>query len=333
MRSIAIGYRQNLPIEDESAFVAEEVEVPELGAHDLLVEVQAVSVNPLDVRLRSTVAPDGFRVLGFDGAGVVRQMGPRVSDFVVGDEVFYSGSPVRQGTNQRLHVVDARVVGPKPPSVNMADAASLPLTALTAWECLFDRLGLGPESEGTLLVVGATGGVGAVLLQIVECKLPGVTVIATASDDERASWVRELGADHVVNHHQDLAQQVKDIAPDGVDWIYTAYSEDQLELYAEVTRPFGAIVAIDNGPRDVFPLKWKSISWHWEFMGARTQFQTPDMAEQGRVLQELSAMVEAGQIRPTTSKVLSPINVENLREAHRLVGTRRTKGKIVLHGW
>lgn len=329
----AIGYRANLPIADEHALITDEIPVPELAAHDLLVEVEAVSVNPVDVKLRRGAPANGLRVLGFDAAGTVVAVGADVTLFAPGDEVFYAGSMDRPGSNQRLHVVDERIVGRKPRSLSFADAASLPLTAITAWESLFDRLQLTAESTGSLLVVGATGGVGTVLLQLAETLLPGVTVIATASDDERAARVRELGAEHTVDHHADLAAQVLAIAPAGVDWLFTAHSEEQIPVYAQIVKPFGHVVAIDDGPRNVTPLKSKSIAWHWELMFTRPRYQTPDMVEQHRLLDRVADLVDNGELRPTTTRTISPISAANLREAHRLVETNRTVGKIVLSGW
>ena len=235
----AIGYRRCLPISDPASLVTEQVDVPELGPHDLLVEVAAVSVNPIDIKQRSGVAPDGFRVLGFDAAGTVQAVGAEATFFAPGDEVFYAGTLNRPGSNQRLQAVDERIVGRKPRTVSMGDAASLPLTSITAWETLFDRFGLTDESRGTLLVVGATGGVGSVMLQLARALLPRVETIATASDDERSQWVRRLGATYVVNHRGDLAQQVLAIAPGGVDWLFTAHTPGQVATYAEIVRPFG----------------------------------------------------------------------------------------------
>ena len=210
----AIGYEKNLPATDPEALTAREVEVPELGPHDLLVEVEAVSVNPVDVKLREGAPANGFKVLGFDAAGTVREVGSAVTLFAPGDEVYYAGSIDRPGTNQRLHVVDERITGRKPQVLSFADAAALPLTAITAWETLFERLALTEDSTGTLLVIGATGGVGSIMLALADALLPNVTVIATASDDERSAWVRNLGAEHVVNHRDDLAEQVPRIAAD-----------------------------------------------------------------------------------------------------------------------
>lgn len=329
----AIGYEKNLPATDPTAFIEREIEVPELGPHDLLVGVEAVSVNPVDVKLRADAPSDGFKVLGFDAAGTVLEVGPEVTHFAPGDEVFYAGSIDRPGTNQRLHIVDERITGRKPSTLSFADAAALPLTAITAWEVLFDRLGLTKNSTGTLLVVGATGGVGSVMLELADTLLPNVTVIATASDEERAAWVRGLGAEHVVDHHRGLAAQVLDIAPEGVDWVFTAHSEGQIETYARIVRPFGHIVAIDDGPRDVSPLKGKSIAWHWELMFTRPVQQTSDMIEQHRLLDTVADLVDQGRVRATTTKTLTPITADTLREAHALVESGRTIGKVVIHGW
>jgi NADPH:quinone reductase and related Zn-dependent oxidoreductases len=229
-----------------TSFTTAEVDLESLRPHDLRVAVEAVSVNPVDFKVAESLEEP--RVLGFDGAGTVTDVGSEVTLFAPGDEVFYAGSIDRPGTNQRLHTVDERIVGAKPRSLSFADAASLPLTTITAWECLFDRLELTRESAGTLLVIGASGGVGSMVLQLAQALLPGVTVVATASDEERARWARELGAEHTVNHHGDLESQVLALAPSGVDWIFTAHSQGQLETYARIVRPFGHIVAIDDGP-------------------------------------------------------------------------------------
>ncbi|MGN6036653.1 zinc-binding alcohol dehydrogenase family protein [Brevibacterium casei] len=329
----AIGYEKNLPAADPEALTAREVDVPALGPHDLLVEVEAVSVNPVDVKLRAGAPANGFKVLGFDAAGTVREVGSEVTAFAPGDEVYYAGSIDRPGTNQRLHLVDERITGRKPQSLSFADAAALPLTAITAWETLFDRLALTEDSTGTLLVVGATGGVGSIMLTLAEALLPNVTVIATASDDERAAWVRGLGAEHVVNHRDDLTAQVLAVAPDGVDWLFTAHSEGQIETYAQIVRPFGHIVAIDDGPRDVFPLKGKSIAWHWELMFTRPIQQTLDMIGQHRLLNAVADLVDQGRIRTTVTTTLSPISPATLREAHELVESGRVVGKVTVHGW
>ncbi|MGP5496500.1 zinc-binding alcohol dehydrogenase family protein [Corynebacterium flavescens] len=306
-------------------------ELPALGEHDLRVEVAAVSVNPADVKVAQGL--ESPRILGFDAAGTVTEVGSAVTLFAPGDEVFYAGSIDRPGSNQRLHTVDERIVGPKPRILDFAAAASLPLTSITAWECLFDRLLLDAQSTGTLLVIGATGGVGSMLIQLAAALLPGVTVIATASDEKRAQWVRELGAAHTVNHHGDLSAQVKALAPEGVDWVFSAHSEGQLDLYAQLTRPFGHIVAIDDGPRDVEPLKERSITWHWEFMFTRPLFRTPDMVAQHELLTHVATLVEAGSLHPTNTLTLNPISAANLDKAYAQVAAGHMLGKLVLAGW
>lgn len=329
----AIGYTQNLPATDPKSLIAQEIELPELGPHDLLIAVEAVSVNPVDMKVRLSSPADGFKVLGFDAAGIVQEVGSAVTLFAPGDEVYYAGSIDRPGTNQRLHLVDERITGRKPATLSFAEAAALPLTTITAWETLFDRLQLTEKSVGTLLVVGATGGVGSIMLALAEILLPQVTVIATASDDQRAIWARDLGAEHTVNHREDLAAQVLALAPNGVDWLFTAHSEGQLETYAQIVRPFGQVVAIDDGSRDVSPLKSKSISWHWELMFTRALYQTADMIEQHRLLNQVADLVDQGQLRTTVTSTLTPISAKNLRKAHELIESGRTVGKLVLTGW
>lgn len=329
----AIGYHRSLPVSDPDSLVLEQVPSPVPGPHELLVEVRAVSVNPVDVKVRAAGDPGTFRVLGFDAAGVVAEVGSAVTGFAVGDEVYYAGAIDRPGSNQRQQLVDSRIVGHKPASVDFAAAASLPLTAITAWETLFDRLRLTADSTGTLLVIGASGGVGSVLLQLAEALLPGVHVIATASGVENRSWVRGLGAEEVVDHRGDLAAQVLALAPGGVDRIFTAHSAGQLDLYAQILRPFGEIVAIDDGPRDVAPLKGKSISWHWELMFTRPLFRTDDLHRQGELLDMVADLVDSGRLAATSTTTLTPISPDTLREAHRLVETGRTVGKVVVSGW
>jgi NADPH2:quinone reductase len=335
----AVGYTANLPVTDPACFTARELPVPVPGPHDLLVEVGAVSVNPVDVKQRAAAPVDpatGFSVLGYDAAGTVVAVGADVTLFAPGDAVFYAGQIDRPGTDQRLHLVDERLVGHCPATVSTAEAASLPLTMITAWEVLFDRLRLTADSTGTLLVVGATGGVGSAVLQLAEALLPQVRTIATASGDERAQWVRDLGAEQVVDHHlpeDAFADAVLAAAPGGVDRVFTAHSEGQLPLYARIVRPFGEIVAIDDGPRDVEPLKGRSITWHWELMFTRSLEQTPDMVGQHDLLDKVTDLVDAGQVRPVVTEQLSPIGADSLREAHRLVESNHTLGKVVVSGW
>lgn len=331
--NLAIGFQQSLPVTDPNCFVARQIPFEALGPHDLLVEVAAVSVNPVDAKQRATEPEGGFRVLGFDAAGTVRRVGEAVTLFAPGDEVFYAGAINRSGSNQRFHLVDERIVGPKPATIDFAAAASLPLTALTAWEALFDKLRLSPAMQGTLLVVGATGGVGSIMLQLAEALLPEVRVIATASNAERAAWVRALGAEATVNHREDLATQVQELAPQGVDWIFTAHSSGQLPLYAELLRPFGQIVAVEGSGEGIASLKSKSISLHWVFMFTRSMYQSDDMIEQHHILNRIAELVDERKIQATAQQYFSPISVETLRQAHALIESGTTLGKVVVHGW
>ncbi|GIG37277.1 zinc-binding alcohol dehydrogenase family protein [Cellulomonas pakistanensis] len=328
----AIASLRPLPVDDPDAFVAVDAALPELRPHDLLVEVAAVSVNPVDVKRRGSFRPDGAPlVLGFDAVGTVRAVGPAVTLFAPGDRVFHAGTIDRPGTNAALHVVDERIVGHAPASLTDADAAALPLTSITAWEMLHDRLRLSGGSTGTLLVVGATGGVGSMVLQLAEALLPGIRTIATASRPEGVDWVTALGADAVVDHHGDLRAQVRAAAPDGLDAVITAHSAGQVPLYADLLRPFGSVVAIDDpGTLDVVPLKAKSIAWHWELMFTRPVQQTPDLVEQHHLLDRVAALVDEGRLRTTATTRLHGLTPETLREAHRLVESGRTIGKVVV---
>jgi NADPH2:quinone reductase len=328
----AIGFTENLPIEDPRSLQDVTVPVPELRPHDLLVDVRAVSVNPVDVKVRASRDPEGgVEVIGFDGAGIVRDVGSEVTLFAAGDEVFYAGQINRPGTNASLQAVDERIVGPKPATLSFAEAAALPLTSITAWEGLFEKLKLTPASRGTLLMVGGSGGVGSVVLQLAEVLLPDVTVVATSSRPETDEWVLGLGAEATVNHRGDLLAEIKQAAPDGIDWIFSAQSKGQFALFTEVLNPFGQVVAIDDAPdADINQLKSKSLSWHWELMFTKAINQTDDMVEQHRLLVEIARLVDEGRVRTTATTILEPLDAEQLREAHRLVEDGHVIGKVVV---
>lgn len=315
-------------LEDPELFITDTVMLPELDPHDLFVRVHAVSVNPVDIKIRDSMS-SGTRQLGWDASGVVEAVGPAVTRFTVGDEVWYAGDITRPGTNAELHAVDERIVGHKPTTLDHPAAAALPLTAITAWESLFDRFRLTAGSTGTLLVVGAPGGVGSILIQLAK-KLTGLTVIATASRPESREWVRSLGADHVVDH-RNLTQEVQDLVPEGVDLIFTAHSTGNVQAFAEIAKPFAQITAIDD-PQDLdlLPLKAKSITWHWELMFTRAMFTTSDMIEQGNLLDEVARLVDNGTVRSTVTTVIPGFNAEGLRQAHELVAAGTAIGKIVI---
>ncbi|MGK4581872.1 zinc-binding alcohol dehydrogenase family protein [Kitasatospora sp. HPMI-4] len=334
----AVAYRTSLPIDDPASLEDVELPVPEPGPHDLLVRVEAVAVNPVDYKVRQNADPGGEpRVLGWDAAGTVVAVGERVELFQVGDEVYYAGALDRPGANSRFHAVDERLVGPKPATLSFAEAAALPLTSLTAWEGLFERLGLRHgtlEQTGTLLVTAAAGGVGAITTQLART-LTGMTVIGTASRPESTGFARKMGAHHVIDHHQPLVPQLAQAAPKGVDYVFsTAGTDRNLDAYAEVLNPFGQIVAIDDfDSLAIGALKAKSISFHWEFMYTRSMFQTPDQATQHRILAEIARLVDAGLITTTATRDLGPVNAANLREAHRILESGSTIGKITLTGF
>jgi zinc-binding alcohol dehydrogenase family protein len=334
----AVGFRAALPIEDADSLLDLELPIPAPGPRDLLVRVEAISVNPVDYKIRRGADPGGQpRVLGWDAAGTVVAVGAEAELFQVGDEVYYAGAVDRPGANSQFHAVDERIVGRKPGTLSFTEAAALPLTALTAWEGLFQHLGLRPgdtERTGTLLVTAAAGGVGSIVAQLVRA-LTGLTVIGTASRPESARFARDMGAQHIVDHHQPLAKQLAEVAPDGLDYVFsTTGTEPNLAAYAETLKPFGRIVAIDDFPTlPISSLKPKSISFHWEFMFTRSLFQTPDQIEQHRILTELARLVDAGSVRSTATGDLGPIDAANLRRAHRLLESGSAIGKTTLTGF
>lgn len=334
----AVVYRQSLPIDDANSLI--DVNLPDPPApigRDLLVRVQAVSVNPVDTKIRRNVDPAGaHKVLGWDAAGIVVAAGPEASLFKAGDAVYYAGAIDRPGSNAELQLVDERIVGRKPATLDFAQAAALPLTTITAWELLFDRLGVARgDSGGTLLVVGAAGGVGSMAVQIAR-KLTGLTVIGTASRPETQAWVRELGAHHVVDHRGGLLEPVRAVAPEGVDYVMSlTHTEQHYDALVELLRPQGRLGLIDDPatPIDIRALKRKSISLHWEFMYTRSLFHTQDMAVQHKLLQEVADLVDAGALRGTLRERFGSIDAANLRRAHAQLESGSTIGKIVLEGF
>jgi zinc-binding alcohol dehydrogenase family protein len=324
----AVGFRENLPIDDPSSLVDLTMPIPVPGPHDLLVHVRAASVNPVDFKIRSHHRPDGeARILGFDGSGTVVAAGSEVSRFAVGDDVFYAGVTNRPGSNAELQLVDERIVGRKPATLDFAQAASLPLTTITAWESLFDHLVLGSESTGTILVVGAAGGAGSMATQLARTQTR-LEVVATASRPESATFAVELGAHHVVDHTAGLVEQVAAIAPCGVDYVFSAYSAQHVRAYAELVRPLGHIVAIDRVD-GLEVLQPKSVTWHWELMFTRPLL-LPEDDYQHRLLEKVSELVDAGILRPTATVVLDGLRAATLRRAHRLVESMTMIGKVVV---
>ena len=335
----AVAYYQSLPSSDPQSLQDIELPAPTPGPRDLLVQVRAISVNPVDTKIRSNVAPaDGqAKVLGWDVAGVVQAVGSEVSLFQVGDEVYYAGALQRAGGNSELHVVDERIVGHKPKRLSFAEAAALPLTAITAWELLFERLKIaqGSASSGqSLLIIGAAGGVGSILTQLAR-QLTGLTVIGTASRLETADWVKQLGAHHVIDHSQPLLAQLQQLGIQQVDHVasltHTDLHYDQL---IEALAPQGQLALIDDPAQlDVVKLKRKSLSLHWEFMYTRSLFETPDMQAQHALLEQVAQLIDASTLRTTLGEHFGHINASNLRRAHALLESGKARGKIVLEGF
>lgn len=333
----AIGYRTPGPITADASLVDIELDRPEPGGRDLLVAVRAVSVNPVDTKVRSRVAPEegGWKVLGWDAAGTVVAAGPDAAARP-GDAVFYAGALDRPGANAEFHLVDERIVGRKPASLDFAEAAALPLTAITAWEALFDRLDVSrpvPDAAPVLLIVGGAGGVGSIAVQLAR-RLTGLTVVATASRPETADWVRALGAHHVVDHSRPLAAEVAALGLGAPAFVFSTTGTDRhLAEIAELIAPQGRFALIDDpATLDIAAFKRKSVSVHWEFMFTRSMFDT-DMAAQGALLNEVSRLVDAGVLRTTLAERYGSIDAANLKRAHRLIESGTARGKIVLEGF
>lgn len=330
----AVVYTQHgLPISDPASLQDTELPMPLAGPHDLLVEVRAVSVNPVDTKIRNGAAVTEPRVLGWDASGIVRAVGSSVTLFKEGDEVFYAGSIVRPGSNSQFQAVDERIVGRKPSSLDFAQSAALPLTSITAWELLFDRLKVaeGGGAGKSLLIIGAAGGVGSILLQLAR-KLTALSVIGTASREESRNWVRELGAHHVVDHTRPLRPQLESLGFSNVDIVISlTHTDRHYEAIVDVLAPQGQFALIDDpASLDAVPLKRKSISLHWELMFTRSMFETADMIKQHELLNRVSSMVDAGELRTTLGEHYGRITAENLRRAHALIESGRAVGKIVL---
>jgi NADPH2:quinone reductase len=334
----AIALSRYLPVNHPESLYDIELPKPVPQGRDVLVQVAAISVNPVDVKVR---APKDKiesvpRILGWDAAGTVVEVGTEVETLKVGDHVYYMGDFTRPGTNSEFHLVDERVVARKPQSLSFAEAAALPLTALTAWEALFDRLQVGTpllgQNGASILIVGGAGGVASIAIQIA-AKIAGLTVIATASRPESIAWVRQMGAHHVVDHNADIPQQLSALGITGVDYVLLAASVDQhFQAAANVVAPQGKICAIveAHAPLDMELLKAKSAGFIWEMVFTRTMFKTADMARQSGILAELARLVDAGILQTTVQHVLSPVNAEQLRKAHALLEEGRTIGKLVL---
>ena len=335
----AIGYLNPLPIDRPESMQEIDLPEPTHAGHDLLIEVKAVSVNPVDTKVRKSTAPPAgeWKVLGWDAAGVVRAVGADVTLFKPGARVWYAGDLTRQGTNAELHLVDERIVGRMPAKLDFAHAAALPLTTITAWEMLFNRLRLIPGKQPTderLLIIGAAGGVGSIMTQLVR-RLTAVTVIGTASNPVTRDWVYEMGAQQVIDHTRPLHEELKRIGISEVSHIVSLTQTDQhFPQIIEAIAPQGKFGLIDDPEQiDVTMLKRKSVSLHWEFMFTRSMFRTSDMIGQHLLLNEVAELVDAGIIRTTIGEHFGRIDAANLRRAHAFIESGKAKGKIVLEGF
>jgi zinc-binding alcohol dehydrogenase family protein len=336
----AVGYRRSLPIAEPESLLDLELPTPEARGRDLLVAVRAVSVNPVDVKMRVRSQPrEGeANVLGWDAAGVVAATGPEATLFRPGDAVFYAGSIARPGTNAEYHLVDERIVGRKPATLSFAEAAAMPLTSITAWELLFDRFGVERGDEGggtgTLLVIGGAGGVGSILIQLAR-RLTGLTVVATASRPETRDWCLSLGAHAMIDHARPLDQELERIGRPQVEYVAGLTQTDRhFPAIVEAVAPQGKVGLIDDPePIDVRLLKRKSVSLHWELMFTRSLFETPDMMAQHRLLTEVASLVDRGVLRTTLAETMGAVTAANLKRAHTLLESGRAKGKVVLEGF
>ncbi|MFK7700689.1 zinc-binding alcohol dehydrogenase family protein [Pseudomonas caspiana] len=333
----AIAFTQHgLPIEDPSALLDMDLPKPVPGPRDLLVEVHAISVNPVDTKIRAGSGATEPKVVGWDAVGTVREVGSDVTLFQPGDEVFYAGSIVRPGSYSEFHLVDERIVGHKPKSIDNAHAAALPLTSITAWELLFDRLGVeegGGEGE-SLLIIGAAGGVGSILVQLAR-QLTRMTVIGTASRPETQAWIKQLGAHHVIDHSQPLMAQLEQIGVGQVTHVASlTHTDSHFTQLIEALRPQGKLALIDDPKTlDVVPMKRKALSLHWELMFTRSLFETPDMIKQHELLNRVADLIDQGVLKTTLGEHFGTINAANLRRAHAVVESGKAKGKIVLEGF
>jgi zinc-binding alcohol dehydrogenase family protein len=339
----AIGFYQYLPVEDPESLVEVEVPDPEPGGRDLLVRVKAVSVNPVDVKVRSrlkTVEKEP-QIIGWDVAGVVESIGSDVSLFKAGDEVYYAGDITRPGGNSQYHLVDERIVGCKPTSLSFEQAAAMPLTTITAWEALFDRLGIEKaaseqQDQRSVLIIGGAGGVGSIAIQLAK-KVAGCRVIATASRGESSEWCRKLGADEILNHHKPFAEEFKRIGADEVDYILCLNStEKHIQNMADVIRPQGKVCTIvetkNSQPVNINVFQGKSVGFMWELMFTRSMFNTPDMQAQHDLLNETARLIDDGLLKTTMAENYGPLTAENLRKAHGKIESGSMIGKLVLSG-
>lgn len=336
----AIALTRYLPIDNPESLQDIEFDMPMARGRDLLVRIDAVSVNPVDTKVRAPKAlvEDEPKVLGWDACGLVVAVGEGVSLFKEGDRVFYAGDISRTGCNAEFHLVDERIAGMAPESQTPEQSAAMPLTTITAWESLFDRLVVdldADNSQRSILIIGGAGGVGSMAIQLAS-RLAGLSVIATASRSDSIAWCEKMGANHVINHHSDIAAQLSELGTNEVDYILCCNDTDtHFDAMVEVIKPQGAICCMvdSRGRLDMNALKAKSVSFSWEFMFTRPKFLTEDMIEQHHLLSEVSRLIDEGTLQGTLTKTMSPINAETLRAAHAEIERGAMIGKLVVSGW
>lgn len=333
----AIGFKQSLAINEKDSFIEFEIEKPKPTGYDLLVKIAAISVNPVDFKIRQNAAKDTIletpKIIGWDAVGTVEAIGEKVSNFKKGDEVFYAGDINRSGSNAEYQLIDERIVGFKPKKLSIAEAAAIPLTGLTAWESLFDRIKVNPETDKgkTVLILAGAGGVGSISIQIAK-KVAGLTVIATASRVDSENWCKEMGADYVVNHYQ-LKEDLEKIGHNQVDYLLDFVDlAGYWEIAAEIIKPQGHIVSITGSskPLNLDLLKSKSVSFSWEFMYTRSMFTTKDMDKQHQILNKLADLLDVGTLKTSLTTTLNGFTVDNLKKAHQMQESGKTIGKTVI---
>ena len=331
----AISYIDGMDHGFQNPLVDIEKAMPSLKDRDLLVRIKAISVNPVDTKVRrNPVAVGNTRILGWDAVGEIVEVGSGVQHFKVGDQVWYAGDLTRDGSNAEYQAVDERIVSLKPQSLSDAEAAALPLTAITAWEMLFDRFNVDLDKFDNILVIGGAGGVGSIAIQLLKAKT-NLKVIATASREETKAWVKSLGADYVIDHTEDLNTQIKALGLDAPQYIFsTNQTETYLPQISKLIAPQGKFGLIDDPKSlDIGEFKSKSVSVHWEFMFTRSMFNTTDIEQQSQLLHQVAELVDNHKIKTTLNQTLGKINAKNLKLAHELIETGRAKGKIVLEGF
>lgn len=330
----AIGYQHSLPANEAESLIDIELEKPEATGNDLLVKVEAISVNPVDTKVRMRVEPEEgeYKILGWDAVGIIEDTGDNCSEFNIGDRVWYAGDLTRSGSNAEFQLVDKRIVSKAPKTLSNVQAAALPLTTLTAWEMLFDRLEISATNAKTILIIGAAGGVGSIMVQLVK-RLTNMNIIATASRPETSDWLKELGADHIINHNNPLSEELG--KENCIDYIVSLNGTEQhVDEVVKLLKPQGKFGLIDDPQTfNILPFKQKSISIHWEFMYTRSMFETEDMIEQQKILTTVAGMIDDGQIKSTVGEQFGFINAKNLKLAHEYIESQKTKGKIVLEGF